>query len=124
MPWITRPERAGRGQFELAELEPWRHRAADERGTAWFMAFGGKPVTRVDDRLKRRLRIFKRIAESMRRQFSVRMEHMDIDRVTRIEMPDFIRPNTVPGGVSAIAKEEIDGCRCRTEIVLALARDS
>src|SRR5579863_179119 len=90
-------QRAGVGQLELAELEPGRHRAAGERETGRLRlilesgTLRSKPAAGRHDGLKNRVAAKQSVAKAVRDESPGGIEHVHIERVARVEMPDLVR---------------------------------
>lgn len=97
-------------QREFAEFEPRRNGAAHERVAVRTRdALRRKPAARRHHRLVRRLLVLDRGPEAVRRDGATGLEHVDVERIARMEVPQLVRPDAVPSGIRIVGQQVVDG---------------
>ena len=109
MAWVLRRKRVDIRQLEIAEFEPRGDRTTDERQPGCIAVsgergtLGGKPAARRDDHLKFGIVVHQRIAEPMRHSLPGCIDHVHIEWIASVEMPDFVGADPVPRRIGTVA---------------------
>mgnify|MGYP007011199671 FL=1 len=106
--WKRRGQRRRVRQFEFRKLETRRDRAAHQREVLRRRTARTKPASRWHDGLEHAARMGKRITQPVDRQPVALAEHPHLERIARVEMPDFVRADPVPRGIRPITQQVID----------------
>src|SRR5579863_5519528 len=107
MPGILTNERASVRQLEIRKIKPWRHGAARQRIFAAVSKRRTEPVAGPDDGNKR-ISFFRIFAQPVRHQATAMRDLIDQQGVTGIEMPDFIRGDSVKSRELSVEQQKID----------------
>ena len=113
---VSRQQRIHAGQFEFAEFESRRDRAAGQRVTCRIDAFRGKPLPGRHDHLEHGIRVRECVTQPMRRQSAGFVEDVNVERLAGIKMPDLVGPDPMPRRMGAIREQIVDRGRSRARL--------